>query len=92
MQEAMTLDFCLDVVAVARQSDGSISQVARDSGILESRLQRWLTLDDVEEECRPKMAQTESAELREAKKWKPLMEREKEGLRRAAQYVGREPP
>jgi transposase len=36
------LEFRRDVIAVARRGEVSISQVARDFGISESCLQRWL--------------------------------------------------
>ena len=49
MPKAFPSEFRRDVVAVARQSDAPISQVARDFGISESCLQRWLKLDDIEE-------------------------------------------
>ena len=49
MPKAFPLEFRRDVVAVARQSDAPIAQVARDFGISESCLQRWLKLDDVKE-------------------------------------------
>jgi transposase len=49
MPKAFPSEVRRDVVAVARQSDAPISQVARDFGISESCLQRWLKLDDIEE-------------------------------------------
>lgn len=90
MPKAFPLEFRRDVVAVARQSDASIAQVARDFGISESCLQRWLKLDDVEEGRRPGVSQAESTELREAKKRIRLLEQENEVLRRAAVYLGRD--
>lgn len=89
MPKAFPLEFRRDVVAVARQSDAPIAQVARDFGISESCLQRWLKLDDVEEGRRPGTTQAEAAELREAKKRIRLLEQENEVLRRAAVYLGR---
>jgi len=90
MPKAFPLEFRRDVVAVARQSDAPIAQVARDFGISESCLQRWLKLDDVEEGRRPGVTQAESTELREAKKRIRLLEQENEVLRRAAVYLGRD--
>jgi transposase-like protein len=90
MPKAFPLEFRRDVVAVARQSDAPIAQVARDFGISESCLQRWLKLDDVEEGRRPGVTQAESIELREAKKRIRLLEQENEVLRRAAVYLGRD--
>lgn len=90
MPRAFPLEFRRDVVAVARQSDAPIAQVARDFGISESCLQRWLKLDDVEEGRRPGVTQAESTELREAKRRIRLLEQENEVLRRAAVYLGRD--
>ena len=39
-------EFRADVVAVARKSDASIASVAKDFGISESCLQRWLKIAD----------------------------------------------
>ncbi len=89
MPKAFPVEFRRDVVAVARQSDAPISQVARDFGISESCLQRWLKMDDVEEGRRPGVTQSESVALREANKRIRLLEQENEVLRRAAVYLGR---
>jgi transposase len=66
-----------------------MSQVARDFGISESCLARWLKMDDIEEGRRPGVSQAESAQLREANKRIRLLEQENEVLRRAAVYLGR---
>ncbi len=89
MPKAFPVEFRRDVVAVARQSDAPISQVARDFGISGSCLQRWLKMDDVEEGRRPGVTQSESVALREANKRIRLLEQENEVLRRAAVYLGR---
>ncbi len=89
MPKAFPVEFRRDVVAVARQSDAPISQVARDFGISESCLQRWLKMDDVEEGRWPGVTQSESVALREANKRIRLLEQENEVLRRAAVYLGR---
>jgi transposase len=39
-------EFRRDVIAVARTGEGPISQIARDFGMSESCLQRWLKLAD----------------------------------------------
>jgi transposase-like protein len=77
-------EFRDDVVRVARSSDASVAQVAKDFGISESCLHRWLALDDVELGKRPGVTASESAELRERNK---LLEQENEVLRRAAAYL-----
>ena len=89
MPKAFPIEFRRDVVAVARSTDASMSQVARDFGISESCLARWLKMDDIEEGRRPGVSQAESAQLREANKRIRLLEQEHEVLRRAAIYLGR---
>ena len=88
MPKAFPSEFRRDVVAVARQSDAPISQVARDFGISESCLARWLKLDDIEEGRRPGVTQSESVALREANKRIRLLEQENEVLRRAVRVSG----
>ncbi len=89
MPKAFPIEFRRDVVAVARSTDAPMSQVARDFGISESCLARWLKMDDIEEGRRPGVSQAESAQLREANKRIRLLEQENEVLRRAAVYLGR---
>lgn len=87
MPKAFPLEFRRDVVAVARKGDARISQVAKDFGISESCLNRWLKLADIEDGNRPGPTQAGAAELREAKKRIRLLEQENEVLRRAAAYL-----
>jgi transposase-like protein len=80
-------EFREDVVRVARSSDASVAQVAKDFGISESCLHRWLALDDVDQGKGPGVSSAESAELRELRKRNKLLEQENEVLRRAAAYL-----
>ena len=80
-------EFREDVVRVARSSDASVAQVAKDFGISESCLHRWLALDDVDQGKRPGVSSAESAELRELRRRNKLLEQENEVLRRAAAYL-----
>ncbi len=80
-------EFRDDVVRVARSSDASVAQVAKDFGISESCLHRWLAQDDVEQGKRAGVSSAESAELRELRRRNRLLEQENEVLRRAAAYL-----
>jgi transposase-like protein len=80
-------EFREDVVRVARSSDASVAQVAKDFGISESCLHWWLALDDIEAGKRPGVTQSESAELRELRRRNKLLEQENEVLRRSAAYL-----
>jgi transposase len=83
-------EFRQDVVAVARKGESPISQVAKDFGISESCLHRWLQAADVEDGVRPGVTAAESAENRELKKRVRVLEQENEILRRAAAFFARD--
>ena len=84
MPKAFPIEFRNDVVAVARKGEASIARVAKDFGVSESCLQRWLKLDDIEAGKRPGVSRDESAELRELKKRNRLLEQEAEVMRRGS--------
>jgi transposase len=90
MPKAFPIEFRRDVVAVARKGEAPLSQIAKDFGISESCLHRWLKLADVDDGVRPGVTSSESAELRELKKRNRTLENENEILRRAAAYFARE--
>jgi transposase len=90
MPKAFPIEFRRDVVAVARKGEAPLSQIAKDFGISESCLHRWLKLADVDDGVRPGVTSGESAELRELKKRNKTLEQENEILRRAAAYFARE--
>ena len=85
--KAFPREFREDVIRVFRSSESSIAQVAKDFGISESCLQRWLAADKVERGDRPGVTVGESVELRELKRRNRLLEQENEVLRRAAAYL-----
>ncbi len=78
------------------KGEASISQVARDFGISESCLQRWLKIADREDGLTPLAAgdrgggKDDSAELRELRRRNRLLEQENEILRRATAYFARD--
>jgi transposase len=90
MPKAFPLEFRRDVVAVARKGESTLTQVAKDFGISEACLHRWLKLADVEDGVRPGVTAAESAELRELKKRNRVLEQENEILRRAAAFFARD--
>lgn len=88
MPKAFPEEFRRDVVAVARRREVSMAQVARDFGISESCLARWVRRAEVEEGARDSLTLAEEAEVRELRKRNRLLEQENEVLRRAAVYLG----
>ena len=84
---AYPAEFKADVVAVARQGNAPLAQIARDFGIAESCLYKWLKAADIEDGKRSGATREESVELRELKKRNRLLEQENEVLRKAAAYL-----
>jgi transposase len=60
--KAVPVEFRRDVVAVAREGDAPLSQIAKDFGISESCLHRWLKIADVDDGIRPGVTTAESVE------------------------------
>jgi transposase len=90
MPKAFPIEFRRDVVAVARKGAAPLSQIAKDFGISESCLHRWLKVADIDDGVRPGVTSSESAELRELRKRNRTLEQENEILRRAAAFFARE--
>ena len=80
-------EFRDDVVAVARQGQSSLKQIAKDFGVSEGSLSNWMKQADIEDGRRPGLTGADQTELREAKKRIRLLEQENEVLRRAAAYL-----
>ena len=89
MPKAFPKEFRRDVVEVARKREAPVAQVARDFGISESCLHRWLQQADIEDGVRDGTP-SESAEMRELKKRNRLLEQENEILRRAAAFFAKD--
>jgi transposase len=82
-------EFRDDVIRVARdrESGVTLAQVAKDFGIHEMTLTKWLRRADIDDGNKPGTTSAQSAELREANKRIRLLEQENEVLRRAAAYL-----
>jgi transposase-like protein len=90
-------EFRRDVIAVARQGDQSIAQVARSFGVSESCLARWLKIADREDGLSGEASSTGvgaggdlEAENRALRKRTKQLEQENEILRRATAYFARD--
>lgn len=90
MPKAFPVEFRRDVVAVARKGESTLVQIAKDFGISEACLHRWMKLADVEDGVRPGVTKDETAEVRELRKRNRVLEQENEILRRAAAFFARE--
>ncbi len=98
MPKPFPREFRRDVIAVARQGDQSLAQVARSFGVSESCLQRWLKIADREDGLSSRTSSTAAssagvdleAENRELRKRAKQLEQENEILRRATAYFARD--
>ncbi len=105
MPKPFPAEFRRDVIAVARCSDASMAQIARDFGISESCLARWLKLADREDglgdrpgrqrsdgstAMTPAAAATAEERLKELEKRNRQLEHKNEVLRRATVYFARD--
>ena len=86
MPKAFPVEFRRDVVAVARKGGSPLTQIAKDFGISEACLHRWLKLADIEDGLRPGVTKDEAAEIRELRRRNRVLEQENEILRRAAAF------
>ena len=68
MPRAYPEEFRRDVVEIARRNETPIAQIAKDFGISDAVIRRWLAKADIEDGLKPVTAAMESAELREANK------------------------
>ncbi len=90
MPKPFPIEFRRDVVAVARKGEAPLTQVAKDFGISNSCLHRWLHLADVEDGVGVGPSAADSTELRDLMKRNRLLEQEVEVLRRATAYFAKD--
>ena len=82
-------EFRQDVIRVAmeREPDVTLVQIAKDFGIHVGTLDKWLRQARIEAGEQEGTTRSESEELRELRKRNRLLEQENEVLRRAAAYL-----
>lgn len=85
--KAYPREFRDDVVAIARRREVSFAQIAKDFGISQTCVQKWVQKAEIDDGVKPGTTSAEQAENRELKKRVRLLEQENEVLRRAAAYL-----
>jgi transposase-like protein len=90
MPKALPKEFRDNAVAMARAGDIPVAQLAKELGISESGLRRWMAQADVEEGARPGVTRSESAEVAALRRRNKVLEQEVEILKRASAYFARE--
>lgn len=92
MVKPFPTEFRRDVVAVARKSETSLSQIAKDFGIGQSTLHKWIKQADIEEGVAPGSVKEDTILIQNLKKRNRVLEQENEILRKAAAFFARELP
>ena len=90
MPAAHPEEFRRRAVEVARLRRKPIAQIAKEIGISESCLRRWMDQADVEEGHKEGLSKDERAELVRLRREKRVLEMEIEILKRASAYFARE--
>jgi transposase len=89
MPQPYPKEFRDDVIRVVqtRDSKTTIAQIAKDFGVHEGTINKWIRQADIDAGNKPGNTSDESAELREMRRRNRLLEQENEVLRRAAAYL-----
>ena len=77
-------------IDLARQPGASVAQVAKDLGISESGLRRWMAQDDIDSGRKEGLSTNEREELTKLRRDNRGLEMEVEILKRASAYFARE--
>ena len=90
MPAAKPPEFRRRAVDLVRRGDQPTAQIAKDLGISESCLRRWVTVDAVDTGRRDGASSDERRELVELRRRNRVLEMENEILKRASAYFARE--
>jgi len=90
MPAAKPPEFRRRAVELARLGDQPVAPIAKDLGISESCLRRWMAVADVDEGRTDGVTSAERRELVELRRRNRVLELELEILKRASAYFARE--
>lgn len=90
MPAAKPEEFRRRAVELARSGDKPVVEIAKDLGISESGLRRWMTQSDIEEGTAVGITRDERAELVRLRRENRVQAMEIEILKRASAYFARE--
>jgi transposase len=83
-------EFRRRAVELARSGDKPVAEIARDLGVSESGLRRWMAVADIDEGRREGVTSDEHAELVRLRRENRVQAMEIEILKRAAAYFAKE--
>lgn len=84
------IEFKKRAVELARSGGKPVAEIARDLGISESGLRRWMSQADIDEGKREGLSTAEKQELVRLRRENRVLKTENEILKRAAAYFARE--
>ena len=89
MPQPYPQEFRDDVIRVVlgRDKNTTIAQIAKDFGVHEATITKWIRQAEIDAGNKPGQSTDESVELRELRRRTRLLEQENEVLRRAAAYL-----
>jgi transposase len=90
MPAARPLEFRRRAVELAREGDKPVAQIAKDLGISESGLRRWMAQADVDEGKREGLTTAEKEELTRLRRENRVLRMERDLLSRAAAFFAQE--
>lgn len=90
MPVAKPPEFRRRAVDLVRRGEQSLPQIAKDLGISQSCLRRWVAVDDVDTGRKEGLTSDERRELVELRRRTRVLEMENEILKRASAYFARE--
>lgn len=90
MPAARPLEFRRRAVELAREGGKPVAQIARDLGVSESGLRRWMAQADVDDGKREGLSSGEKQELVRLRREIRVLHVENEILKRAAAYFAKE--
>jgi transposase len=79
-----------EVVALCRSPGASVGKVARDLGLTETAVRRWLAQAEVDSGRRQGLTTTEREELSQLRQENRLLREERDLLKRAMAFFARE--
>lgn len=90
MPAAKPLEFRRRAVELARSGQKPVAEIAKDLGISETGLRRWMAIADVDEGVKEGVTSDERAELVRLRRENRVQAMEIEILKRASAYFARE--
>jgi len=89
-RRSFTAAYKSEVVALCRSPGASVGKVARDLGLTETAVRRWVAQAEVDSGRRQGLTSTEQEELRHLRQENRLLREERDLLKRAMAFFARE--